>query len=81
MLINKGVKACPFCGTVGLYVAEGDSPRWLDFACNGCGIGSMTRVQTTGSGATAQWQAQARADAVKKWNARAPRRDDLSLVA
>ena len=64
------LKPCPFCGAVGLAFAEGSTFRWLAYSCMGCGIGSETRMQTFGEGSLAEWQAEARADAVAAWNTR-----------
>ena len=64
----EALKACPFCGVVGLDFAEGSTFRWLAYSCSGCGIGNETRVQTMGEGTNAEWQAQAKSDAVAAWN-------------
>ena len=67
----EALKACPFCGVVGLDFNEGNTFRWLAYSCSGCGIGNETRVQTMGEGTNAEWQAQAKFDSVAAWNKRA----------
>jgi Lar family restriction alleviation protein len=65
-------KPCPFCGHVGLDFQEGETFRWLEYFCGGCGIGTEVRIQTLGDGTPEEWAEQAKRDAIEEWNRRVP---------
>ena len=59
------IKACPFCGHVGLHFRDGDTNRWGEAYCFGCGASAGdTRRKYPDEGT---WHAEA----IKQWNTRA----------
>lgn len=64
---------CPFCGGTKLDVCEASTFRWRTAFCLECGaVGPEIRIQTTGEGTRAEWEATARAEAIVEWSKRAP---------
>jgi hypothetical protein len=72
---------CPFCGYFGISFSEGSTFRWLAYSCNGCGMGSETRIQTSGDGDHEKWLAKAKADAIAEWDRRVPALTDAKPSA
>ena len=65
------VKPCPFCGSTSVSTREGTTFRWWLAECNECGAtAGEARRQTLGEGTNEEWDNQARADALERWNRR-----------
>ena len=62
---------CPFCGEKSITIHEGSTFRWLVAECNGCGATcGEVRIQTWGTGRSADWKAKAEHEVVLEWNKR-----------
>lgn len=76
------VLPCPFCGHVGLDFKLGSTFRWLHVECANCEAScGEVRIQTMGEGGTDSWMLDAKAEAIKEWNTRAPKTTPAPPVA
>jgi transcription elongation factor Elf1 len=69
--VSENVKPCPFCGHVGISLAEGTTYRWRVAECSECGARcGEIRVQTSGAGTRQEWEAVGVVNAIEEWNKR-----------
>jgi hypothetical protein len=69
--VSENVKPCPFCGHIGISLAEGTTYRWRVAECSECGARcGEIRVQTSGAGTRQEWEAVGVVNAIEEWNKR-----------